>query len=346
MNNNEYYINECIKLAKNGAGFVSPNPLVGCVITKNGKIIGEGYHKKYGSPHAEVNAINNAKNKKHNLKNSTLYVNLEPCSHYGKTPPCIDLVIKEKISKVVIGIKDPNPEVNGKGIRLLKKAGIKVEYGILKNKCYELNRFFIKYITKKIPYVTLKIAQSFDGKIALNNNKSKYITCNESLKFVHKLRSVYDAVLIGKNTALIDNPSLTVRLVKGRNPYRIVIDKNSKLPEHLKIFTDKNSDKTIIINSPKNKKILLMNILKALYKLNITSVLVEGGANIFSQFAEQNLFDDIYFVIAPKIIGDGISAFRDFKITTLSKTKNLLLYNLFLSGDDIILHYKKSDINK
>jgi diaminohydroxyphosphoribosylaminopyrimidine deaminase / 5-amino-6-(5-phosphoribosylamino)uracil reductase len=346
MNNNEFYINECIKLAKKGAGYVSPNPLVGCVILKNGKIIGEGYHKKYGGPHAEVNAINNAKKKKHNLKNSTLYVNLEPCSHYGKTPPCIELIIKEKISKVVIGIKDPNPEVNGKGIRLLKKAGIKVEYGILKNKCDELNRFFIKYITKKIPYVTLKIAQSFDGKIALNNNKSKYITCNESLKFVHKLRSVYDAVLIGKNTALIDDPSLTVRLVKGRNPYRIVIDKNSKLPEHLKIFTDKNSDKTIIINSPKNKKISLINILKALYKLNITSILVEGGANIFSQFAEKNLFDDIYFVIAPKIIGDGISAFRDFKIATLSKTNNLFLYNIFLSGDDIILHYKKSDKNK
>lgn len=341
MIENKFYISECIKLAKNGAGCVSPNPLVGCIIVKNGKIIGKGYHKIFGGPHSEVNAINDAKKKGNSLINSTLYVNLEPCSHFGKTPPCTDLILKEKISKVVIGMKDPNPEVNGKGIKILKKAGIKIECGILKKECEELNKFFIKFITKKIPYVTLKIAQSIDGKIALNNNKSKYITGNESLKLVHKLRSEYDAVLIGKNTALLDNPFLTVRLVKGRNPYRIVIDKDSKLPEHLNIFTDKNSDKTIVINSTQNKKISPMNILKALYELNISSVLVEGGANIFSQFIEKNLFDDIYFVIAPKIIGDGISAFGDFKITTLSKTKNIFLNKSFQSGNDLILYYKK-----
>ena len=342
MNNNIFYIKECIELAKKGAGYVSPNPLVGCIIVKNGEIIGKGYHKKFGEAHAEVNAINNAKKNGYSLTNSTLYINLEPCSHFGKTPPCAELIIKEKISKVIIGIKDPNPEVNGKGIAKLRKAGIKVEYGILRKECEELNKFFIKNITKKIPYVTLKVAQSIDGKIALKNNKSKYITCENSLKLVHKLRSEYDAVLIGKNTALLDNPSLTVRLVKGRNPYRIVIDKDSKLPQHLKIFTDKDSDRTIIINSPlKNKNIPLINILKALHDLNIASVLVEGGANIFSQFVEKNLFDDIYFIIAPKIIGDGISAFRDFKITTLSKTKNLFLYNSFKSGVDLILHFKK-----
>jgi diaminohydroxyphosphoribosylaminopyrimidine deaminase / 5-amino-6-(5-phosphoribosylamino)uracil reductase len=343
INKNIYYINECIKLAKKGAGYVSPNPLVGCIIVKNGNIIGKGFHKKFGEAHAEVNAINNAKKNGFNLTNSTLYINLEPCSHFGKTPPCTDLIVKEKISKVIIGIKDPNTEVNGKGINKLRKAGIKVEYGILKKECEELNKFFIKNITNKIPYVTIKIAQSIDGRIALNNNKSKYITCEDSLKFVHKLRSEYDAVLIGKNTALLDNPSLTVRMIKGRNPYRIVIDKNSKLPEHLKIFTDKNSDKTIIINSPQNKNIPLINILKALHDLNISSVLVEGGANVFSQFVEKNLFDDIYFIVAPKIIGDGIPAFRDFKITTLSKTKKLFLNNSFLSGEDLVIHYKKSD---
>jgi diaminohydroxyphosphoribosylaminopyrimidine deaminase / 5-amino-6-(5-phosphoribosylamino)uracil reductase len=342
MKDNKFFINECIKLAKNGAGYVSPNPLVGCIIVKNGKIIGKGYHKIFGKAHAEVNAINDAKRKKHNLENSTLFVNLEPCSHFGKTPPCTDLIIKEKINRVVIGIKDPNPKINGKGIKILKAAGIKVEYKISKNECEDLNKFFIKYVTKNIPYVTLKIAQSIDGKIALDNNKSKYITGKESLKFVHELRSKYDAVLIGKNTAILDNPSLTVRLVKGRNPYRIVIDKDSELPKHLKIFTDKNSDKTIVINSPQNKKISLINILKTLYELNISSVLVEGGANIFSQFVENNLFDDIYFVIAPKIIGDGISSFRDFKITTLSKSKNIFLQKSFLSGNDLILYYKKT----
>lgn len=341
MKDNEFYISECIKLAKKGIGFVSPNPLVGCIIVKNGKIIGKGYHKKFGFAHAEVNAINDAKKKKHNLKNSTLFINLEPCSHFGKTPPCTDLIIKEKFSKVVIGIKDPNPQVNGKGIGKLKKAGIKVEYGFLKNECEELNKFFIKSVTKNIPYITLKIAQSIDGNIALKNYKSKYITCKESLKFVHKLRNEYDAVLIGKNTALLDNPSLNARLVKGRNPYRILIDKNSELPGNLNIFTDENSDKTIIINSHLKKNIPLLNILKTLYELNISSVLVEGGANIFSQFIGKNLFDDIYFIIAPKIIGDGISAFRDFKITTLSKTKKLFLHNSFSSGEDLILYYKK-----
>jgi diaminohydroxyphosphoribosylaminopyrimidine deaminase / 5-amino-6-(5-phosphoribosylamino)uracil reductase len=341
MKSNEYYINECIKLARRGIGYVSPNPLVGCIITKNGRIIGKGYHKIFGGPHAEVNAVNDAKKKGYTLKNATLYTNLEPCSHHGKTSPCTDLIIKEKISKVVIGTKDINPSVNGKGIKILNKAGIKTEQGILQNDCKELNKFFFKYFSTNLPYVTLKIAQSLDGIIALKNNHSKYITGNKSLKFVHKLRSEYDAVLIGKNTALLDNPSLTVRLVKGRNPYRIVIDKNNKLPCNLKLFTDKYMDKTILINSSGKKNIPLINILKALHDINIFSVLVEGGANIFSQFVEKNLFDDIYFVIAPKIIGKGISAFRDFNVTTLSKAKKLFLNNSFLSGEDLILHYKK-----
>jgi diaminohydroxyphosphoribosylaminopyrimidine deaminase/5-amino-6-(5-phosphoribosylamino)uracil reductase len=337
----EYYIAECIKLAYKGAGYVSPNPLVGCVIVKNDKIIGKGYHKIIGGPHAEVNAIRDAKRKGFSTANSTLYVNLEPCSHTGKTPPCTDLIIREKISKVVIGIKDPNKLVNGKGIASLKRAGIKVETGILKDECTELNKFFIKSVTQKIPYVTLKIAQSIDGKIALDNNASKYITGKESLKFVHTLRSEYDAVLIGKNTAKTDNPSLTVRLVKGRNPYRIVIDKFSKLPNNLKIFTDKDSDKTIVINSADGKDIPLKNILKALFELNITSILVEGGANVFSRFIESGFYDDIYFITAPKIIGSGISAFRDFKITTLSKAKNIFLNNIFWTGNDLVQHYIK-----
>jgi len=338
---NEYYINECIKLAYKGAGHVSPNPLVGCVIVKGDKIIGKGFHKVFGGPHAEVNAVRDAKRNGFNPAKSTLYVNLEPCSHSGKTPPCTDLIIKEKISKVVIGIKDPNKIVNGKGIAALKKAGIKVEFGILKNDCEELNKFFIKSVTQKIPYVTLKIAQSIDGKIALDNNISKYITGNESQKFVHTLRSEYDAVLIGMNTAKLDNPSLTVRLVKGRNPYRIVIDKFSKLPGNLKIFTDKYSDKTIVINSADGKDIPVNSILKALFELNITSILVEGGANVFSGFIKSGLFDDIYFITAPKIIGSGISAFRDFKITTLSKAKNIFLNNIFWTGSDLVQHYIK-----
>ncbi len=338
---NNFYIKECIELAKKGIGYVSPNPLVGCIIVKSGKIIGKGYHKKFGEVHAEVNAINDSKKNGYNLKDSTLYLNLEPCSHYGKTPPCTDLIIKEKISKVIIGIKDPNPEINGKGILKLRKAGIKVECGFLKKECEELNKFFIKSITQKIPYVTLKIAQSIDGKIAFNNFKSKYISSKESKIFVHKLRSEYDAVLIGRNTALIDNPLLTVREIKGRNPYRIVIDKSFTLPQHLNIFKNEEDGKTLIISSSRNSKISMIQILKTLYELNISSVLVEGGANIFSQFVEKNLFDDIYFIVAPKIIGDGISAFRDFKINSLSKAKKLILINSFSCGEDLILYYKK-----
>ncbi|MBI5404557.1 MAG: bifunctional diaminohydroxyphosphoribosylaminopyrimidine deaminase/5-amino-6-(5-phosphoribosylamino)uracil reductase RibD [Ignavibacteriae bacterium] len=341
MENKEFFIGECIKLAAKGAGNVSPNPLVGCVIVKNNRIIGKGWHRKFGGPHAEVNAISDAKKKGHSLKNSELYVNLEPCPHHGKTPPCTDLIIHEKISKVFIGIKDPNKSVNGKGIAKLKRAGIKVEYGILANACRELNKFFIKSVTKRLPYVTLKIAQSIDGKIALDNNKSKYITGNESLEFVHTLRSEYDAVLIGKNTAKLDNPSLTVRLVKGRNPFRIVIDRNSKLPANLKLFTDNNADKTIVINSTDGKFIPYKNIIKALHELGINSILVEGGAGVFSGFIKENLFDDIYFISAPVIIGSGISPFRDFKITTLSEAKNIFLNNIFRTGNDLVLHYKK-----
>ena len=341
MDKNESYINQCLELAIKGAGYVAPNPLVGCVIVKDEKVIGSGWHKAFGGAHAEVNAINDAKKKGLSLANSTLYVNLEPCSHFGKTPPCTDLIIKEKISKVVIGIKDPDKLVNGKGIAKLKKVGIKVECGILKKNCEEINRFFIKHSTTGLPYVTLKIAQSIDGKIALNNFKSKYITSSESLKFVHSLRSQYDAVLIGKNTAKLDNPSLTVRLVKGRNPYRVVIDKNSELPGNLKLFTDKDAEKTIVINSQNGKNIPFKNILKALAGLGISSVLVEGGANVFSGFLQSGLYDDIYTIIAPKIIGDGISPFRDFKITTLSKTKKLFLNNIFWAGGDTILHYIK-----
>jgi diaminohydroxyphosphoribosylaminopyrimidine deaminase / 5-amino-6-(5-phosphoribosylamino)uracil reductase len=341
MKNNEYYIKECINLAKKGAGNVSPNPLVGCIIVKDGRTIGKGYHKIFGGPHAEVNAVNDAKRKGYNLKGAVLYTNLEPCSHQGKTPPCTGLIINEKISKVIIGTKDLNPSVNGSGIRVLKKAGIKTEHGILQKECTELNKFFFKYFSGELPFVTLKIAQSLDGMIALKNKQSKYITGNESMKFVHRLRSEYDAVLIGRNTALFDNPSLTVRLVNGRNPYRVVIDKNNKLPANLKLFTDRYTDKTIVINSPGKKKIPLINILRALHDVNISSVLVEGGANVFSQFVEKNLFDEIYFVIAPKIIGDGIPAFRDYNITTLSEAKKLFLNNSFLSGEDLILHYKK-----
>ena len=340
----------CIALAKRGAGYVSPNPLVGCIIINDGIIIGEGYHQKYGEPHAEANAIEDAKKKGFSPQGAKLYVNLEPCSHFGKRPPCSDLVIQEKISEVCIGMQDPYKEVNGAGIKKLLDAGIKVTTGILEEECKELNKFFIKYVTEERPYVTLKIAQSIDGVIALNNGKSKYITNQESRKYVHQLRSEYDAVLIGRNTAKYDNPDLTVRETEGRNPIRIVIDKNLKLSKDLKLFSDGNKDRTYIISNEKDysgnvirikNRITVKKILAKLYEQKINSVLIEGGANLFSQFIQDDLFDDIYFFIAPKILGSGLHSFNDFKIKNLDKAKDLNFEFQKNLDNDILLYYKK-----
>lgn len=359
MINDEEIMRMCLQLAKKGSGFVSPNPLVGCVIVKDGNIIGKGYHKKYGQPHAEINAIIDAKKNGFSIEDATVYVNLEPCSHKGKTSSCADALISEKIGKVRIGMKDPYEEVNGKGIKKLKAAGIEVKVGILEDECKDLNKFFVKFVTAKLPYVSLKIAQSIDGKIALNNYKSQWITGEASRKYVHKLRSEYDVVLIGKNTAKYDNPSLTVRDVRGRTPYRIVIDKNSTLPENLKLFTDDDKEKTFVVSGiskksvtkiyneniirvkEKDQKLVLKDILKKFYAMNIASVLVEGGANLYSQFAKTDLFDDIFLFIAPKIIGKGISSFNDFEISKLSGAKSLKLESTKTFDKDLLIYYKK-----
>ena len=358
ITNHEQMISECLTLAKKGKGSVSPNPLVGCIIVKDGNVIGKGYHKKFGEAHAEVNAVNDARKKGFDLKGAEVYVNLEPCSHTGNTSPCTDLLIKERVGKVIIGMKDPFEKVNGKGIKKLKEAGIEVTSGILEKDCKELNKFFIKFVTQKLPYVSLKIAQSIDGKIALNNYKSQWITGEASRKFVHQLRSEYDVVLIGKNTAKYDNPSLTVRDVRGRTPYRIVIDKDSTLPENLKLFTDSDKSKTFVLTGiskksvteiyskniirvkEKDQKLVIKDMLKKLYHMNISSVLVEGGANLYSQFAKTGMFDDIYLFIAPKIIGKGISSFNDLEITKLNEAKNLKFNYIKQFDKDLLINYK------
>jgi diaminohydroxyphosphoribosylaminopyrimidine deaminase/5-amino-6-(5-phosphoribosylamino)uracil reductase len=357
MNKEELIMNKCLKLAEKGRPSVSPNPLVGCIIIKNNQVIGKGYHKYFGGPHAEVNAIQDALSKGHVLKGSSLFVNLEPCSHYGKTPPCTELIIKNKIKKVFIGIRDPNPLVKGKGIKILVKNGIEITENILAAESQEINRFFIKYITKKLPYVTLKVAQSIDGIIALNNFKSKWITSDISRDFVYNLRSKYDAILIGKNTAKIDNPLLTNHGISNINPKRYVIDRRVDLDSKLKIFADKykyntfrlSSDKyrktkykNVIYFKERNGKIYLPDVLKYFYKNNISSVLVEGGANLFSQFIKYDLFDDIYFIIAPIIIGNGISSFEGYNINNLKYSKKLNLKEIIPNNKDLILYNTKS----
>ncbi len=339
--NNEKLIKRCISLARKGSGNVSPNPLVGCIITKNKKIIGKGYHKKAGDNHAEINAINDAKKNGFSLKGAELYVNLEPCSHYGKTPPCTDSIIQNGIKAVVIGCLDPNPLVSGNGVKHLKDAGIEVTDGVLENECIELNKFFFKNMKSNLPYVTLKIAQSLDGKIALKNYSSKWITSLESRKFVKILRQKYDAVLVGHNTAVKDNPSLLPADKKKNIPYRIILsDKPDKLIWDLKLFSDEFREKSIIMTSEDSFR-GYKNILKNLYSMGITSILVEGGAYIFSKFYQYNLLDDVYVFISPKIIGEGISSFENFKISNLESNSKLKFINLKIKDNDIVAYLKK-----
>lgn len=355
----ESYIQLTIEIAKKGEGSVSPNPLVGCVITKENRIIGAGYHQKFGEEHAEINAINSATE---SLEGATLYVNLEPCSHQGKTPPCVDRIIEEKIKRVVIGTLDVNPLVSGNGVRKLKRAGIDVKVGVLEKECLELNKFFFKNIVKKIPYITLKAAQTLDGMIADKNHFSEWISSETSRKYVHTLRSKYDAVLIGANTAKIDDPKLTVRMVEGRNPYRIVLDSGLKLNPDLKLFRLNDDKKTILVTTTenqskknkiqkfekhkvdlifvkknKNSRIDLLSLLKKLSKRGISSLLVEGGSKTFSSFIKQDLFDDIFLFVTPKILGDGIKTFSELSYKNLKSAMKLRIIKSDLIGDDILL---------
>jgi len=356
MTYDEKIMKNCLRLAKKGS--VLPNPMVGCLIIKNSEIIGKGYHKTFGGPHAEVIAVNDAKKRGYELKGASLYVNLEPCSHFGKTPPCADLIISEGIKKVFIGMKDPNPLVSGKGIRKLQRNGIQVISGICENECKELNKIFISVISKKRPYVILKSAQSIDGKIALNNFSSKWITGLKSRMLAHDIRSSCDGILIGRKTAEIDNPELTARLNKHpRNPVRIVIDKNLRLKGNLKIFNDFSAPSVIAHSSlkkpvnkirnaeympvrEKNGSLNLPDLLHKLFLKGIYCLLVEGGSSTLSGFLKQDLFDELFVMIAPKVFGKGISAFSDFEIDRIAKAKELFLCNVIRLDNDIVLNYK------
>ena len=332
MSIDEQYMSRCIQLAELGAGNVAPNPMVGAVLVYDDKIIGEGYHKKYGEAHAEVNCINSVEEKnKHLIEKSTIYVSLEPCAHYGKTPPCADLIIKNNIPKVVIGTKDIYKEVAGAGIEKLKNAGIEVLTGVLENECIDLNKRFFTFHQKQRPFIILKWAQSSNRKIG--SERERILISNDySNRLVHRWRSEEAAILVGTNTALKDDPLLTTRLWKGKNPIRIVIDKNLKLPHELKIFS--KTTNTIIFNSLKNtieenveyikleNKNFLEEILRTLYKLNIQSVLVEGGAKTLQSFIDKGLWDEARIITNEgMIIENGISSpeFKDFELVKQEK---------------------------
>jgi diaminohydroxyphosphoribosylaminopyrimidine deaminase / 5-amino-6-(5-phosphoribosylamino)uracil reductase len=313
-------MHRCIELAMEGAGSVAPNPMVGAVLVYNNTIIGEGYHAHYGQAHAEVNCIQSVATENQSLvAQSVLYVSLEPCAHFGKTPPCADLIIEKKIPKVVIGCRDPFKEVDGKGIEKLKAAGIEVIYGILEQACKELNKRFFTFHTAHRPYIILKWAQT--ANTVMGDKNARLLISNEySNRQVHKWRSEEAAILVGTNTALSDNPSLTTRLWTGNNPLRLVVDMDLRLPQTLHLFD--RSVKTIVFNAIKNEEqnnlvfyqinkgaSLLRQISDALYKLNIQSVLVEGGQKLLQSFIDEDLYDEVRIITNHAMeTADGIKA--------------------------------------
>lgn len=310
-------MHRCLQLAKLGAGNVAPNPMVGAVLVYENTIIGEGYHQQYGQAHAELNCINSVceANQSFILK-STLYVSLEPCAHYGKTPPCADLIIKNRIQDVVVACRDSYEEVAGKGIQKLQQAGINVTIGILEKEALELNKRFFTYHTKLRPYIILKWAQSGDAKIANKDFSAVKISNDVTNRLVHKWRSEEAAILVGPNTALHDNPWLTTRLWKGNNPVRLVIDLQLKLPMSLHLFD--GAVKTIVFNQVKHEEKnsvtfyrlasgedIIAGLLNALYQLKIQSVMVEGGAKLLQSFIDQNYWDEARVITNEQLMIDG-----------------------------------------
>ncbi len=345
LDKDEKFIKACFNLAKKGGRNVLPNPLVGCVITdKNGNIISKDYHKKIGEYHAERNAILKTEDKK--LKGAILYCNLEPCSHYGKTPPCSDLIIEKKIKKVVFSMFDPNKKVQG--AKKLKEAGIEVVSGVLEDEAKELNKVFIKNITKNIPYIMLKTATTLDSKIATSNHNSKWITNETSRHLVMKLRNSYQAIMTGSNTVKFDNPKLTSRIKNGINPIRIIMDRNGSLNLNSNVFNDDGTRVIVIDNTNKIypshiEKISFLNmddLLKTLFEKEIYSIMVEAGGGLNSALIKAHAVDEINHFIAPKILGGGIdfvSGLNPEKIDNSIQTKDMKIKKL---NGDILLNYK------
>lgn len=354
--NHEYFMKLAMKLALRAKGMTSPNPMVGALVVKNGRIIGKGSHRRAGLAHAEVIALSQAQDK---AKGATLYVTLEPCAHFGRTPPCVARIIKSGIKEVIVGMLDPNPLNNGKGVAMLKQHRIKVSVGFLEKELRKINQVFIKYITKRMPFVTVKIAESLDGKIATKTGDSKWITCDKARGFTHRLRQNYDAIMVGVNTVLRDNPQLDAWFSK-KQPIKIVIDSQLSTPEDANIFSKGNA---IIVTLPakagqetenrlilskkarilevkeKQGQINLKDMLKKLAGLGITNVLVEGGGTLFGSLFDERLVDRVLFFISPKIIGgkDAVGSVMGRGIARIDKAIKLKQPKLMRIGEDFLL---------
>jgi len=360
------WMQRALSLAEKGCGYVSPNPMVGAVIiSSEGNIIGEGYHQKYGKQHAETLAVESVRDKSL-LEGATVYVTLEPCAHHGKTPPCADMLASLPIKRVVVAMRDPFPDVNGNGIRILKEKGIIVDVGILNDKARQLNEAWLHYIEFSRPFVTLKIAQTADGYVAAPNGDSKWITSKEARTMVHRWRSKTDAVMVGRNTAMMDNPSLTVRFTEGRQPRRVVIDGPLELPRNLNLFSDQYEEKTVIVTHNREKaeteadpmlKMLQSNYfrgeiitvdkknghtdlrqsLKALAGIGITSLLAEGGSELSSALLTAGLVDRLQLFIAPKLLGGGSKSLRGFGINRMEDLVPFRDFSWSKVGPDMLL---------
>ena len=339
----QYYMNLALDLARKSEGQTNPNPLVGAVIVKSGKVVAKGYHEKAGLPHAEAIALNKAGTK---ARGADLYVNLEPCCHHGRTPPCTEAIISAGIKRVILGIRDPNRLVNGRGIRFLRKQGVEVVIGVLRRDCHKINEHFIKYITTGRPWVILKSAVSLDGKIATRTGDSKWITGSKARAYAHRLRSRVDAILVGAETVRMDDPQLTVRPKKKgmRNPVRIIVSGKGSISTSAKIFNNAHKERVIYVANAslplirkkklqkigvevllvkyRKKKVDLPLLMDALGKMKITSIMIEGGSEISGNALKEKLIDKLIYFLAPKIIGgknapgpvggQGISRIEDF----------------------------------
>jgi len=348
----EKYIRETFVLASKASGRTAPNPMVGALVIKNGKTVGHGYHKKAGTPHAEIHALNMAGEK---ARGADLYVSLEPCCHFGRTKPCTDEIIKSGVKRVIFAMTDPNPKVKGKGAAKLRRAGIEVIPNILKDEASRLNEVYVKYIQTGLPFVTLKIAQTLDGCIATKTGESQWITGSEARKMVHQLRACHDAVMIGAGTAAKDNPSLTVRSVRGQNPYRIILSKDLNFPLNIALLNKNTDSRTIIatsreasqkINSDKvavwNVKsrksgLSLTDFLKRAGEFGITSILLEGGASLAGSFIREGMIDKYIFFIAPTLIGGGVGSVCDLGIKKLNKAIKLSGVSTRFIGRDLMI---------
>ncbi|GAA0225535.1 bifunctional diaminohydroxyphosphoribosylaminopyrimidine deaminase/5-amino-6-(5-phosphoribosylamino)uracil reductase RibD [Metaclostridioides mangenotii] len=354
-----FYMKKALELAKKGAGKVSPNPMVGAVIVKDSEIIGSGYHKEYGGLHAEVNAISSCSN---DLYGSTIYVTLEPCCHYGNTPPCTDAIIKSGIKRVVVGSVDNNPLVNGQGIEKLQKHGIKVELGVLREKCDELNEVFFYSNRVHKPFVVMKYGMTVDGKIATVTGESKWITTEKSRENVHKTRNDLSAIMVGIGTVLKDNPLLTCRTLDGKNPIRIICDSQLKLPISSDIVKTAKDIKTVvattsedqnkrqilenlgveIVTVPKlNERLDLNDLMKKLWDLKIDSILLEGGSTLNYSALESGLVDRLHVYIAPKIFGGSrsISAIGGEGVSDIENAFKLKYRKTTMFDEDILIEY-------